>query len=1100
MVRADGTLAPLYVDDDQRDDAAIIEFLLPFAISPDGTALRVAPVTWETLPALTTTHAVFLTFGQVALDNYLTVHVVDRAGAISKTSAHARLGQTAALVADVAPFVAQAIGGTAQAVPNAARGQLRAFALAQAELRATPPNLNAALDALALGDPDVALRVPAANFIARSIWSRTDLSLRDRVRAALVGATPRELLDLAGTSVDPYARLARATAALRTSDFQAAKKELAAAPDESALLPVKAALAQMQADSDGLSKYARQLLTSPTPEAWRWFAELPSGALGPELEAELLNAAPRSPSRRIATMLGLRALSAGPGAFALVDVLELGEAERARVRNSISSKADASAEELLTELDLVEGIELKSSHVPHVAGLLAWQAGLYDQAAEAFEQAKLPHTLARAWLSAGESSRVLAIQGAAGRSRAIAELLVAVTTPNESGTQAADRLLGLAPGSSIVHEAAAAMLKAVKAPQAVMVATRSKSLEPEPTIEKKAAATAQAPTVPVEEISNEVRTRANQSEYVDRLAGFLSRFPEASLRNKHVAIVAFGDEPSGLALYIPDEQAFRDHLTVALARDYNARALHRTTQRVAQMDQAIGDELAAAASADSVLAFDLTSGGRLRFDLFDTQSRSLRSNAASLPDSVQVKKLQWTPIVLGVFTMLAVAGVVGWAHVRRGKHGGNIVVRIVHDPDGKDPSFEMQLSQGGKRPVLGDVGAFRAKLIQSGATQGITFARLPGAETTFRLAQGIWQVHLVGVYVRPDGEVRLDDPRYTRSITLQRDQTQVIEFDLAAIHRSAISNPVVASPAAATAGEHAVAAKAGGSRGAIDIGMESANEPQPAAAGTPGQKLLGRYLIKAQLGAGAMGVVYRAWDENLERDVAIKVLSSELRSHPDALQFFVEEAKALAQLNHPNIVSVFDQSTYEGETYLIMEFVDGRTLDEILRERGRLPLNAALALTEQLCAGLAYVHARRVIHRDIKPANIFISNDRVVKLGDFGLARVSRELTIRKTEIRGTPLYMAPEQIKGTNVSSKSDLYAVGCTLFELVTGRPPFIDGEVLVHHLMTPPPKPSEFEPSLPPSFDALMDEILQKEADQRIESATALRERLRQIAKGA
>ncbi len=273
-------------------------------------------------------------------------------------------------------------------------------------------------------------------------------------------------------------------------------------------------------------------------------------------------------------------------------------------------------------------------------------------------------------------------------------------------------------------------------------------------------------------------------------------------------------------------------------------------------------------------------------------------------------------------------------------------------------------------------------------------------------------------------------------------------------------------------------------------------------AGTPtpgeGSLLLGRYRISRILGQGAMGVVFRATDQNLEREVAVKAMSRDLRRNPDALRFFIEEAKALAQLNHPNIVSVFDQTHDGDETYLIMEFVDGRTLDEILQERGRLPVPTALALIDQLCAGLAYVHSRRVIHRDIKPANIFVSSEKVVKLGDFGLARVMRELSIRRTEIRGTPLYMAPEQITGQNVTHRVDLYAVGCTLFELVTGRPPFIEGEILIHHLATPPPVPSSLEPSVPPALDELILACIEKEQDARIESAGAIRDRIRAIAR--
>ncbi len=326
------------------------------------------------------------------------------------------------------------------------------------------------------------------------------------------------------------------------------------------------------------------------------------------------------------------------------------------------------------------------------------------------------------------------------------------------------------------------------------------------------------------------------------------------------------------------------------------------------------------------------------------------------------------------------------------------------------------------------------------------------------------------------------------------------------------SSPVV-PPAAATAALHSPAspraypqAAAGssplpGMTGGVQIdhvgtlGVRGTpNQPIPSV----GALLLGRYKIGQVLGEGAMGVVFRATDQNLEREVAIKVISRELRNNADAMRFFVEEAKALAQLNHANIVSVFDQATQGDETCLIMEFVDGRTVDAILRERTRLPVRAALALVDQLCAGLSYVHGRRIIHRDIKPANIFISKEKVVKLGDFGLARVMRELSIRRTEIRGTPLYMAPEQITGENVTHRVDLYAVGCTLFELVTGRPPFVDGEILIHHLTTAPPVPSSIEPSVPPEVDALILACIEKEQDARIESANAIRERIQSISR--
>ncbi len=264
-----------------------------------------------------------------------------------------------------------------------------------------------------------------------------------------------------------------------------------------------------------------------------------------------------------------------------------------------------------------------------------------------------------------------------------------------------------------------------------------------------------------------------------------------------------------------------------------------------------------------------------------------------------------------------------------------------------------------------------------------------------------------------------------------------------------------------------------------------------------GSRVLGRYKVEAELGRGAMGVVFKAWDENLERTVAVKVLARSVREIPQAMTLFLSEAKALAQLNHPNIVAVHDQATDERDTYIIMEFVDGTTVDRLLHERGgKLPLRTALGVIDQLCSGLAYAHGKKVVHRDIKPANIFVSRDKVVKLGDFGIARVLREIEIRQTDVRGTPLYMAPEQINGTNINHRADLYAVGCTLFELVAGRPPFLDGNVMAHHLFTEPPPLSSFEPAVPPALDELVAACLVKDSAERVATAADIQARIRAI----
>jgi hypothetical protein len=257
-----------------------------------------------------------------------------------------------------------------------------------------------------------------------------------------------------------------------------------------------------------------------------------------------------------------------------------------------------------------------------------------------------------------------------------------------------------------------------------------------------------------------------------------------------------------------------------------------------------------------------------------------------------------------------------------------------------------------------------------------------------------------------------------------------------------------------------------------------------------------RYQPRVELGRGAMGVVFQARDLVLDRDVAVKVVGQRMRKEPRALELFLREAKALAQLNHPNVVTVYDQGQDETEVYLVMELCEGRTLKQLLEANAQLSLPFALDIVDQLCAGLAYAHDRNVIHRDIKPANIFISPEGRVKLGDFGLARVLQAADAQQSEVRGTPQYMSPEQILGGEVDQRCDLYAVGCTLYELVTGRPPFCEGEVLFHHMHTAPVPPSRLAPAIPRGLDELILSCIAKDRRHRIASAAALRERLRPI----
>ena len=253
---------------------------------------------------------------------------------------------------------------------------------------------------------------------------------------------------------------------------------------------------------------------------------------------------------------------------------------------------------------------------------------------------------------------------------------------------------------------------------------------------------------------------------------------------------------------------------------------------------------------------------------------------------------------------------------------------------------------------------------------------------------------------------------------------------------------------------------------------------------------LRRYHADSELGRGAMGVVYRAVDQVLDRPVALKVMSQDFREVPTAMKMFEQEAKALAALNHPNIVTVYDQGRDGDEMFMVMELIDGPTLEDVLEQHGQLPISQASGLGEQLGRGLSYAHSRRVIHRDIKPANIFLTKDGTAKLGDFGLARVLKEVQIKKTEIKGTPLYMAPEQIRGSDIDFRADIYALGCTMYEVLSGRPPFIEGEILYHHMYTEP-EPLSAHVRVLPELEELIMRCIAKEKSERIASADRIAE---------
>jgi eukaryotic-like serine/threonine-protein kinase len=271
---------------------------------------------------------------------------------------------------------------------------------------------------------------------------------------------------------------------------------------------------------------------------------------------------------------------------------------------------------------------------------------------------------------------------------------------------------------------------------------------------------------------------------------------------------------------------------------------------------------------------------------------------------------------------------------------------------------------------------------------------------------------------------------------------------------------------------------------------------------TPGRKI-GPYEILGPLGAGGMGEVYRARDQLLERDVAIKVLPSFLSSDAEGLRRFEQEARAAAALNHPNILAVFQMGTYEGAPYLVSELLEGETLRERLRP-GALPVRKAVDYAEQIVRGLAAAHEKGIVHRDLKPENLFVTRDGRVKILDFGLAKLTRPEEVVLSEaatlgsltepgvVMGTVGYMSPEQVKGLAADHRSDLFSFGAILCEMLSGKRAFrkpTSVETLTAILNEDPPALSQITPNIPPGLQRVVHRCLEKNPEQRFQSASDL-----------
>ncbi|HEU4390215.1 MAG TPA: serine/threonine-protein kinase, partial [Blastocatellia bacterium] len=253
--------------------------------------------------------------------------------------------------------------------------------------------------------------------------------------------------------------------------------------------------------------------------------------------------------------------------------------------------------------------------------------------------------------------------------------------------------------------------------------------------------------------------------------------------------------------------------------------------------------------------------------------------------------------------------------------------------------------------------------------------------------------------------------------------------------------------------------------------------------------VVGNYKIVEPIGQGGMGAVYRGVDMMLEREVAIKVLRPELAGQPQIVERFRTEAVTLAKLNHPNIATLYAFFRQGDDFFMVMEFVRGETLDHAIRRAGAMRVDTAVPLFCHALDGIGYAHKLGIVHRDIKPANMMLTPDGSIKVMDFGIARVLGSARMTKQgNIIGTIEYMSPEQVRGQETDARSDIYSLGILLYEMVSGRVPFMSDsefDLMKAQIDDPPPPPREFAPHIPEPVEQAIMRSLAKVPDARFQT---------------
>src|ERR1700742_3321033 len=260
-----------------------------------------------------------------------------------------------------------------------------------------------------------------------------------------------------------------------------------------------------------------------------------------------------------------------------------------------------------------------------------------------------------------------------------------------------------------------------------------------------------------------------------------------------------------------------------------------------------------------------------------------------------------------------------------------------------------------------------------------------------------------------------------------------------------------------------------------------------------GTTLNDRYRLEARIGAGGMSTVYRALDETLQRQVAVKLMNREVTSDSDQLERFRREARAVAQLSHPHIVGVIDAGEDEGRPYIVFEYVEGETLKERIRRNGRLPIAEAVAYAIEIARALGAAHARHIVHRDVKPQNVLIDHEGSAKVTDFGIARtLDQDGLTADGRVLGTTDYVSPEQALGHDVNGQSDIYSLGVVLYEMLVGDVPF-HGEnqvsVAMKHVREDIPDLQSRRPEASATLASVLDRMTDKDLKRRYPDIAAL-----------